>query len=140
MVFVFMLLFLDTFYCYSHVFARAISDFYIYVTDKLNAEVFEQSVFGVPDPRLDENSVILLKLEVPGHVIDNNNRFQVSTQFAQVFDINMTKLDSVLSVQSVLDAFSRVNKVNSPVRILSISYLLKASSEDDEFIIRVHFF
>lgn len=88
----------------------------------------------VIEPRLDENTVVRLELEVLGHIVDNDRLRQVSTDATQILDENRPVRQGVLSVQPILDALRLVYLVQHPVGVI-----LHGGREDNDLIDLGHF-
>ena len=74
----------------------------------------------VVEPRLDEDTVVWLQLEVLRHVVDDDRLGQVSADAAQVLDEDRAVRESVLAVEAVLYALGLVNLVKNPVGVLNV--------------------
>ncbi len=86
-------------------------------------ELGQRLVVHVVNPRLNEDAVFGLQLEVLGHVVHDHSLPEIPSQFAQVLNEGRTDRDRVLPVQPVLyPLLLLVHRVYGPIRVLISDY------------------
>lgn len=72
-----------------------------YFTFELRSETEENSVTLFAEPRWGEDPIFGLTGEVDGLIVDDDSLGKISPEFAEIFDIGISILESVGSIESM---------------------------------------